>query len=507
MKENAQTLLRMLTEFHRQVQDSLGERGKPPLLLGDPVVRTFNVYLDQMKEMFPDSFIAQLSPVESVPEPGETELASDELEKLHLAKSHEVSMACSQIIEYLTGILNGEVGLSKTMRGLPEILAVLDTLRQDIQELQLTDSEEDKRITQVLVGKYNDCLSVCHETVGESDAILPRLFKPIEFAGEVPSGAILEVKISASGLHAYLEAVEQQEATLKKQQRTSTLELTRIEDRMNTQEKRICGELEDVRQQAEETKEQVFQKIDERVENVEVQFEERVQQLEERLDEMNENADELKDQFNETMDERYDEMNEKVAEVRDGLTEGLDERVGNLEEKLDERIGELDERTERIGELEERLEEARQKNEELDERTERVGELEERLEETRRNIEEFEERLNRSEEEYSERVDGLNERLEEINQRLDEKEERMGERIDEKVRHLEEQRDERIGELDERFDELNQRLDELAETLDEKVNQLSEERDEHASGLNNRMEELREEIEQRIEELKEQINE
>ena len=82
MKENAQVLLRMLTEFHRQVQDSFGERGKPALLLGNPVVRTFNAYLNQMKEMFPDSFIAQLPPVEPVPEFGDTEIAADELESL-----------------------------------------------------------------------------------------------------------------------------------------------------------------------------------------------------------------------------------------------------------------------------------------------------------------------------------------------------------------------------------------------------------------------------------------
>jgi DNA repair exonuclease SbcCD ATPase subunit len=465
MKENAQVLLRMLTEFHRQVQDSFGEQGKPALLLGNPVVRTFNAYLNQMKEMFPDSFIAQLPPVESVPEFGETELAPVELEKLHLSRAHEVSMECSQIIEYLTGILNGEAGFSKTTRRLPEILAVLDTLRQEIQGVKLTDGEEDKRVTEMLVGKYNDCLSVCHETVGEGDTILPRLFKPIEFTDDELSCAmkIQEVKISSSGLHAYLEALEQQEAALKKQRNVPlhgiTLELSRMRDWMDTKDKRIRSEFEDVRQKTEETKEQAFEKIDERIENVEVQFEERVQRLEERMDEMNEKIGELKDHFNEIVDERSNRFDERVEH----LEENLNERIEGLEEKHN-------------------------------------NELENLLEEAHRKIEEFEEKLSHSEDKCSERIDGIDEKLEEVNQRLDETNESMEGNIDDKIHHLEEQLDERLGELDEKFDELNERIDELAEKLDEKANELSEEREEAKD-------ELREEIDQRIEELKEKIDE
>ena len=463
MKENAQILLRMMTEFHRQVQDSLGEQGKPALLLGNPVVRTFNVYLEQMREMFPDSFIAQVQAVETVPELGETELAPDELEKLHLSKAHEVSMACSQIIEYLSGMLNGEVGFSKTTRRLPEILAVLDTLRQEIQELQLTNSEENKRVTEILMGKYNDCLLVCYEAVGEDDVILPRLFKPIEFAGDELSYAakIQEVRISASGLHAYLETLEQQEAALKKQQNASihefTVEVSRVRDWMDTKDRHIRSEFENVRQQAEGTKEQVFEKI----ENVEVQLEERVHQLEERLDEMNENFDELKDRFNDKIDECVNKLDERI----DGINEELEEVNQEYREDIEERLGEA-----------------------------------------HRNIEEFEEKLIHSEDKCSERIDGIDEKLEEVNQRLDETSEKMEQNIDEKVHHLEEQLDERIGERDERFDELNERIDELAENLDEKANELSEEREELKNELEERMEEYREEIDQRIDDLKKKID-
>jgi len=469
MKENAQILLRMMNEFHRQVQDSLGGKGKPALLLGNPVVRTFNAYLEQMREMFPDSFIAQMQSVEPVPELGETELGPAELEKLHISKAHEVSMACSQIIEYLSGMLNGEVGVAKTTRRLPEILAVLDNLLQEVKQFQLADSEEDKRVTEMLVGKYNDCLSVCCDAAGENDVILPRLFKPIEFAGDEfsSSAKIHEVRISASGLHAYLETLEQQEAALKKQQHASIhefkLEDAQVRDWMKTKDRDIHSEFGNVRQQAEDTKEQVFEKI----ENVEVQFEDRIQQFEERLDGINENIDELKDRFNEKTDERVDEFNE---------------RIGNLEEELNNRIGELEEKHD--GELENIQEELRgeiegleEKIGELEEHTEEIGEFERRLEEMSRNTEKFEDKLSHSDDRYSERIDRLDERM-----------------------------DERIDKIDERFDELNERIDELAENINEKTEELSEEREESTNGLEERIQELREEIEGKIEELQEKID-
>lgn len=403
MKENAQILLRMMTEFHRQVQDSLGEQGKPALLLGNPVVRTFNVYLEQMREMFPDSFIAQVQAVETVPELGETELGPAELEKLHLSKAHEVSMVCSQIIEYLSGMLDGEVAFSKTARRSPEILAVLDTLRQEIQELQLTNSEEDKRVTEILVGKYNDCLSVCYDTVGEGDVILPRLFKPIEFAGDELSytAKIQEVRISAGGLYAYLETLEQQEAALKKQRDTSihefTLEVSRVRDWMDTKDKHIRSEFKDIRQQADGTKEHLFEKI----EDVEVQFEDRIQQLKERFDGINENLDELKDHFNETIDERVNE---------------LDERIRNIEEELSNRIGELEEKHD--GELENIQEELRGEIEELEERIEGLEEkldekIEQLSEEREESASEFEERIQELREEMEEKIEALREKIDE----------------------------------------------------------------------------------------------
>jgi len=365
MKENAQILLRMLTEFHRQVQDSLGERGKPTLLLGNPVVRTFNVYLEKIKEMFPDSFVAKLSPVEPVPGLGEAELAPDELEKRHLSKAHEVSIASSQIIEYLRGMVNGEAGATKATRGLPEIFAILNTLRDETEEIQFVDTKNGKSIAEMLVDKYNNCLSVCLETVGQNDEILSRLFKPIEQAVDELSYAakIHEVKISASGLHAYLEAVEEQEEHTSMWGELTILQ-TRIEDWMRTKDHYIHSQLEKARQEVDETKEQLFQKIDEQIENVEVQFEERVQQLNERLDEMNQRADELKERFYNTMDEKidrihelHDELNRRLDELSENLNEKTNEfseERGHLEKQMDERIVELDER---FDELNERLDE------------------------------------------------------------------------------------------------------------------------------------------------------
>jgi len=420
MKENAQILLRMMTEFHRQVQDSLGEQGKPALLLGNPVVRTFNAYLEQMREMFPDSFIAQIQSVAPVPDIGETELASDELEKLHLSKAHEVSMASSQVIEYLNGMLNGELDFAKTTRHLPEILAVLDTLRQETQEIQLTNGAEDKRLTEILVGKYNDCLSVCCDAAGEGDVILPRLFKPIEFAGDDLSHAakIQEVRISASGLHAYLETLQQQEAALKKQQHASIhefkLEYSRVRDWMNRKDKDIRSEFENVRQQAEGTKEYAFS----RIENVEVQFEDRIQQLKERFDGINENFDELKDHFNETIDERVNELDESIRNIE----EELSNRIGELEEKHDGESENIQE------ELRGEIEGLEEKIEELEERTEQIGELEERIGGLEERLDEKVEQLS---EEREESASGLEERIQELREEIEEKCEELEEKIDE----------------------------------------------------------------------------
>ena len=135
--------------------------------------------------MFPDSLIAQIPPIESAPGLGDTELDPEKvsiLEHLHLSKTQEVAMACSQVIEYLNSALNGETGLPPTRR-ISETRAVLDTIRQEAEQMKLTDTEADKGVTGFLIDKYNECLSVFQEMLGGEDVILPRLFKPIELSG------------------------------------------------------------------------------------------------------------------------------------------------------------------------------------------------------------------------------------------------------------------------------------------------------------------------------------
>ncbi|MBC8456910.1 MAG: apolipoprotein A1/A4/E family protein [Deltaproteobacteria bacterium] len=374
MKENAQVILRMMKEFHRQIQDSLGGHDKHPLLLGNAVVRTFNTYLEQITEMFPDSLIAKIPPIEPAPSLGDAELDPEKvsiLEHLHLSKTQEVAMACSQIIEYLNGALNGETDLPPARR-ISETRTVLDTMRQEAEQMKLTDTEADKQIVKFLIDKYNECLSVFQEMLGGEDVILPRLFKPIELSDDESSFAakLQEMKISASGLHAYLEVVEEQEASLHERnvlwQEYKTAH-QRMEESINRLEESLNGQIEDVRQQIEGMKEDLEQRVDERRDEPEVQMEERIQQVEERRNELEvqveeryegiderinslaEQREEWAGNFEVRMEERCEELSQRIDESKDEFNENIDERVNNLEEKIDERCEELEHR---INELE-----------------------------------------------------------------------------------------------------------------------------------------------------------
>ncbi len=414
MKENAQVILRMMKEFHRQVQDSLGGRDKHPLLLGNAVVRTFNTYLEQITEMFPDSLIAKIPPIEPAPSIGDAELDPEKvsiLEHLHLSKTHEVAMACSQIIEYLNSALNGETSLPPARR-ISETRAVLDTIRQEAEQMKLTDTEADKRVTGFLIDKYNDCLSVFQEMLGGEDVILPRLFKPIDLSDDEPSFAakLQEMKISATGLHAYLEVVGEQEAALHERntlwQEYKTAH-QRMEERINRLEESLNGQIEDVCQQIEEAKEGIQQRLDERKDELEVQMEERIQQVEERRNELEvqieercegiderinsltEQREEWAGNFEERMDERFEELSQRIDESKDEFNENIDERVNNLEERINEFEGKIDERSE---ELDNRINELKDEfSENIDERVNNLEErIDERCEELSRRIDELE---------------------------------------------------------------------------------------------------------------------